>query len=234
MDTNHTDNKPISLEFIESILAKLAEKRPLFWSEADFQFAFAWAIKEELGNSVKIELERRFVFPERESDKYYVDIWVEYDGKVYPIELKYKTRKCDSCGVNTISQSANDLGRYFYLWDIHRLDELKKAVPNFAEGYAIMLTNDSNYYDKPASSRSQTAVDHCFRIHERPSEDALFPITSEIKWDVSRIADKKNGEDWTKKYPGFTLNNPFTVNWKSYKKLDDCDIELKYLINAVN
>lgn len=223
----------MSIKLIEKALKELANKRPIFWSEADFQFSFAWHLKEILGDSVKIELERRFKFPGEDSDKYYVDIWVEYDGKVYPIELKYKTKKCNSSGITTINQSANDLGRYFYLWDIHRLEQLKKAVPNFAEGYAIMLTNDCNYYNEPVGKRPKVAVDHKFRIHKRPADDVSFPISSVIQWDISHLPDSKIGESWTLKYPGFTLEEPFSVDWESYRKLDDCNIELKYLINVV-
>ena len=75
---------------IESLLLSLATERRLFWSEADFQFAFAWKIQQKYPNA-KIRLERRQ--ENTNSNKpAYVDIWVELNNKIYPIELKYKTR----------------------------------------------------------------------------------------------------------------------------------------------
>ncbi len=73
---------------IEKVLNDLASKRPVFWSEADFQFAFAWELQNELPQA-SIRLERRF--DADDNTPMYIDIWVEYEGKVYPIELKYKT-----------------------------------------------------------------------------------------------------------------------------------------------
>lgn len=51
-------------EFIESVLLALAKERKVFWSEADFQFAFAWKLKEMFEDSnpqstINVRLERR-------------------------------------------------------------------------------------------------------------------------------------------------------------------------------
>lgn len=35
-------------QFIETVLLALTKERKVFWSEADFQFAFAWKLKEML------------------------------------------------------------------------------------------------------------------------------------------------------------------------------------------
>ena len=75
---------------IESLLLSLATERRLFWSEADFQFAFAWKIQQNYP-SAKIRLERCQEITNSNKPAY-VDIWVELDNKIYPIELKYKTR----------------------------------------------------------------------------------------------------------------------------------------------
>ena len=76
---------------IESLLLSLATERRLFWSEADFQFAFAWKIQQNYP-SAKIRLERCQEITNSNKPAY-VDIWVELDNKIYPIELKYKTRE---------------------------------------------------------------------------------------------------------------------------------------------
>lgn len=51
-------------QFIESVLLALAKERKVFWSEADFQFAFAWKLKEMFEDSnpqstINVRLERR-------------------------------------------------------------------------------------------------------------------------------------------------------------------------------
>ena len=110
---------------IESLLLSLATERRLFWSEADFQFAFAWKIQQNYP-SAKIRLERRQEITNSKKPAY-VDIWVELDNKIYPIELKYKTRTYQAADLNgevirTKTHSARDVGRHSYLKDIERIE----------------------------------------------------------------------------------------------------------------
>ena len=70
------------------VLKSLCRKRSVFHSEADFQFALAWEI-QLLIPTAEIRLEYP---PEGEPNKY-IDILVRNEGSVFPIELKYKTRK---------------------------------------------------------------------------------------------------------------------------------------------
>ena len=39
---------------INEVLENLAKRRPLFWSEADFQFEFAWELHKKLGDDANI------------------------------------------------------------------------------------------------------------------------------------------------------------------------------------
>ena len=110
---------------IESLLLSLATERRLFWSEADFQFAFAWKIQQNYP-SAKIRLERRQEITNSKKPAY-VDIWVELDNKIYPIELKYKTRTYQAAdlngeGIRTKTHSARGVGRHSYLKDIERIE----------------------------------------------------------------------------------------------------------------
>lgn len=70
---------------IHSLLAGLARKRPVFHSEADFQFALAWEIRKRRGFDVRLE------FPPFPNERMRLDIWVPELGTA--IELKYLTRK---------------------------------------------------------------------------------------------------------------------------------------------
>lgn len=151
-------------QFIETVLLTLANERKVFWSEADFQFAFAWKLKEMLKDSgpqsainVRLErrvdaLEKRTDAPEQGNEKensgdIHIDIWVEINEKVYPIELKYKTIQCsitDGSEEYKLKQhDASDIGCYLYLKDVERIEHISKSLgDNFGKGYAIMLTND--------------------------------------------------------------------------------------------
>ena len=75
---------------ISGALAALAKQRPVFHSEADFQHAIAWEIHERLPRaSVRLE---RPVEVSHLNKLLHVDIWIEQDGDVIALELKYKTR----------------------------------------------------------------------------------------------------------------------------------------------
>lgn len=232
--------KSISTELLEEVLRELSRKRDLFWSEADFQFSFAWLLKEHLGEEAEILLERRYEatldciidgVKKTKEEKFYIDIVVKYDGKFYPIELKYKTKAVKSGEIVTVTQSANDLGRYFYLWDIFRLEKLRDQQDDFGEGYAIMLTNDPNYYCEPKYEASKESVDHNFRLHPRTTDIDIFPIPGKVHWDLSHLKNDTKKDSWTKNHPDFELASECNLKWMPYNK--DNELGLKYLINTV-
>ena len=70
---------------IHGLMRGLAETRPVFHSEADFQFALAWRIREETGQDVRLE------FPPFPGEGMYLDLWVPDIGTA--VELKYVTRE---------------------------------------------------------------------------------------------------------------------------------------------
>lgn len=159
-------------QFIETVLLALAKERKAFWSEADFQFAFAWKLKEIFEGSnpqstINVRLERRADALEKRDDgkksgDAYIDIWVEIDKMVYPIELKYKTIQCtitDGSEEYKLKQhGACDIGCYLYLKDVERIEHISKSLgDNFGKGFAIMLTNDYLYWDKPKTTTDTTA-----------------------------------------------------------------------------
>lgn len=167
-------------QFIETVLLALAKERKVFWSEADFQFAFAWKLKEMLKYSnpqsaINLRLERRADALEKRDDEKksgdaYIDIWVEINEKVYPIELKYKTIKCtitDGAEEYKLKQhGACDIGCYLYLKDAERIEHISKSLgDNFGKGFAIMLTNDHLYWNKPNTS-TDTTIFRDFRIYD--------------------------------------------------------------------
>lgn len=166
-------------QFIERVLLAQAKERKVFWSEADFQFAFAWKLKEMFKgrnpqSTINVRLERRADALEQRTDApdqgnekensgdIYIDIWVEINEKVYPIELKYKTIQCtlkdDSEEYKLKQHGACDIGCYLYLKDVERIEHISKSLgDNFGKGFAIMLTNDHLYWDKPKTTPDTTA-----------------------------------------------------------------------------
>lgn len=220
-------------QFIETVLLALANERKTFWSEADFQFAFAWKLKEMLKYSdpksaINVRLERRADALEQRSDAseqgnekensgdIYIDIWVEINEKVYPIELKYKTIQCtlkDGSEEYKLKQhGACDIGCYLYLKDVERIEHISKSLgDNFGKGYAIMLTNDHLYWDKPQTTPDTTAF-RDFRIHK----GRKIVAGQKLNWRPS--SNKR--PVWQKKLGPLTLTHNYTINWKDYSKFN--------------
>lgn len=214
------------------IMEKLAAERPVFHSEADFQFALAWKIQDTYP-AAKIRLEKSVPGLEDSKSKYsknrYIDIMVIIDGKEIPIELKYKTRKkCkDPVKVkneeyNLKNQGAQDNGRYDFFRDISKIEKyLNFKNTNCDYGYAIILTNDHLYYEPGRDSNSSQ-----FRIDK----------------EIERI---KSGEhDWKSKSESFKtynsnrfnvikLKHSYDVEWKDYPASEEIGKEFKFLIVTI-
>ena len=149
------------MELIMAVEA-LRQKRPVFHSEADFQFALAWEIKTLCPNA-----EIRLEVPFGKEAKSYIDILVSHQGNVYPIELKYKTRKLsydlDGESYNLKNHGAGDFGSYDFIKDICRIEELSELLHDFKYGYALWLTNDPYYWNPPRKNNTGAAA---FRVFE--------------------------------------------------------------------
>ena len=144
---------------LPATLADLAASRPLFHSEADFQHALAWLLRER-GDAEDIRLEK----PERGGDRpMYVDILARRGAAWVGIELKYWTRTFvhveQGEEFSLRSQCASDLSRYAFWSDVARLEQLCRDG-RIVEGWAVALTNDSLFW-RP--SRAATNDDQ-FRI----------------------------------------------------------------------
>lgn len=146
---------------INKILSNLADRRPIFHSEADFQHALAWQI-HLLKPDAKIRLEKPLSVKD---NRIYVDIYLELGDQIHIIELKYKTRDCQVTvkgeEFNLFYQGATDLGRYDYLKDIQRLEKITRN--DGMQGHAVFLTNDYLYW-RPREDDS--TIDTEFRIGE--------------------------------------------------------------------
>lgn len=199
---------------IEKIIMKLAERRKLFHSEDDFKFALALTIKE-LYKNAEIRLEYPF-------DNIHIDILVNLNDNRIPIELKYKTKeyhlKVNEENYNLKEQYAENIGKYLYLKDIQRIENLIGKCSKISEGYTIFVTNNKSYQN---SSRSNSKC-----INFSLKNGRIIKKKSKLVWNKSKV--KKYLEN------PIELKNEYQINWKQYSKIDDSNAgTFIYLVNRI-
>jgi hypothetical protein len=191
---------------VSDVLTTLAKQRPLFHSEADFQHTMAWEIHERLPRaSVRLE---RPVEVSHLNKPLHVDIWIEQDGDVVPLELKYKTRALQVRAGNEQyalrSQSAQDHGRYDFIKDIERIENIVADRAPHATGYAILLTNDPSYWTR---SLNDNTVDVKFRLHEGSN------LHGSLEWGLGASEGTKRGRE-----QNLQLRGSYALRWEDYSR----------------
>jgi hypothetical protein len=216
-DATSRNGRQKSLLDLDQILQTLAEKRPLFHSEADFQHALAWEIHKVIPTaSIRLELPVRV-----DTSTVHLDLLVECDHSRYPIELKYKaaamTADIGGEKFSLSNQSAQDTGRYDFLKDVTRLERYVTSVEN-SIGYAIFLSNDCLYWNEPR----QTITSVEFSIHDTRK---VHPYV-EMRW-----APHAGPGSLKKREEAIACKFNYSCFWKNYYKVDDS--QFKYLLLTV-
>lgn len=188
---------------IPAVLAALAKARPLFHSEADFQHALAWEIHRRLPTaSIRLELPSL-----TQGKSIHLDILATQDGTSLAFELKYKTRGLSARVRDEqfvlSNHSAQDQGRYDFVKDIQRLEQVTESRRNTV-GYAIFLTNDSAYWTR---QRDRQPVDAAFRLDQGRS------LHGELGWGAGASEGTKRGRE-----EPLRLRGSYPVNWQDYSK----------------
>ena len=131
------------------------------------------------------------------------------------MELKYKTREFDLLREGESfalrNHGAEDFGRYDFLKDIQRLEQLRK-LPNARAGFAVLLTNNPSYWEPPVPAEedpSRHANDAAFRLHEGRT------ISGKVDWS------KRAGLGTTKHRPPICLNGSYDLHWRNYADMGD-------------
>jgi hypothetical protein len=203
---------------IHFIIEELRQKRPLFHSEADFQFAFAWEI-QRLYPYAHIRLEYP---PVHEPNKYIV-ILVRIKDHSYPIELKYKTKKLsvmsDGEPYHLKNHGAQDLGAYDFVKDICRVELFSDKLEGFKNGYIIWLTNDPYYWNAPINPSAGYAP---FSVHNGAIK------TGAMAWGSNLSAGTIRGRE-----KGLLLQNEYKIEWNNYSDLAVCQGVFKYALIGV-
>lgn len=188
-----------------AVMKRLASQRPVFHSEADFQFAFAQTVVA-LDPSIRVRLE----VPKRAADRRtYVDLSCSVDAHTTLVEFKYVTRGWtghDGITDETFTLRAHaalDLARLHFIHDITRLEGWVQTEPH-TDGVAVMLTNDDGLWKTPPAP--PTTRDREYRIHEG------LTITGDLTWGTPDKPYPRNNR---------SVRGAYLTRWIDYSHLDD-------------
>jgi len=202
---------------LPATMRTLAQERPIFHSERDFQFWLGWILRERCGLRPMIEAPLRIFVPGAQER---VDIVADTaQGKV-AIELKYLTRELKTniggeC-YRLSNQSAQDMRRYDILRDMERLEKLTRH--GVAAGYMLALSNEPLYW---RISRVRRATnDREFRLHHGRN------ISGKMQWGPHTSA----GTKLQREAPIFLCGH-YTMHWHPYSMIRGTRAgEFRYLL----
>ena len=204
---------------IDAVLKKLKDKRRVFHSEADFQFALAWELQQQYPDaSLRLE------YPPPSDQKKHIDILVRLGDNAYPIELKYKKAKFNAMvngeQYSLTDHSAQDLGKYDFVKDICRVEAFRKHISGYREGYAIFLTNDSAYWDIPKNDNIGYAA---FSVHNGAVKEGS------MSWGPSMNKSSIEGRE-----NPLALSGSYSIDWHEYSRVDAKNGVFKYTVVRVD
>lgn len=185
------------------VLSSLARHRPVFHSEADFQFAYAWEAKK-LHPALEVRLETH---PE---PNVRLDLALtEPSGHGMAVELKYMTRTWAGSvhgePYALKNHGASDLRAYDVVKDVARLERFIGARSGWT-GLAIALTNEASYWRMPAHGRATNA--DAFRIYEGTV------LAGERAWGPHTGGTSRGRET------PLNLRHSYALRWADYSRLD--------------
>jgi len=186
---------------LRETMAALAEARPLFHSEADFQHAFAWQIHAAHPDAL-VRLETRTRPGER------LDVLLVIEGRRIAVELKYLLRKLTTTIEGELfalpDQGAQDLGRHAVVKDIRRLERMR--LEGLADdAYAVALTNDPSYW-RPG--KREGTIDSAFRLHEGRR------LVGVLAWAAHAGAGTISGKE-----KPIELGGDYVITWDDYSQI---------------
>jgi hypothetical protein len=180
----------MNLLFIEEVLKELGKRRPVFHSEADLQFEFAWEMRLRSVEGIRLE------YPMKRIGE--LDIFIQGSSEI--IEFKYKTKKASLIIKDEHfalkQQSANPLGRYDFLKDVSRIEQ------SDSHGFCLFLTNDSSYWRKDVMGNGK---DFCL--------SSGHSISGDLAWQ-----EKKVGSLGKNRLNNINLKGTYICNWKEYSE----------------
>ena len=212
-------------EWMTDVIRELSKRRPVFYSEADFQFELAWELKvklDQVPGNFQIRLEYPVIIAGRRS---YVDIVVINGDELIPVELKYKTRKSqyeikNEPRFDLKQQSAQDISRYLFWKDVYRVESLASTLidgrKRWGKGFAIFLTNDASFWLR----------DGVGTIFEMYSMAPGYKVSGELNWNYND-SDRLPENHWINKYKKFKRTGNYEVQWIPYEPKDGTEPSIK-------
>jgi len=200
---------------IHAAMEALRQKRPIFHAEKDFQFALAVELQRAYPDA-KIRLERPFPM-ER---KVHIDILIQWNGLWFPIELKYEKKKLKVTvdgELYDLPGGAHDIDMHDCVKDICRLERLVQTRDSFGAGYALWLSNDTDYWD---ASYQPTY----YKAFHAPHGATL---TGELAYERLPKANLK-GYDVP-----LRLHGRYLITWNEYSRLEGRNGTFKYALIEV-
>lgn len=231
------NKKPLNKFDLIYFMKKLAENRPIFHNEKDFQFEFAWLAKEEYDCDVRLEYSYLTKKVNNSSDnienkRCYIDIVLQNtDNECILFELKYKTlpsfdgkpfKDGNKEEFYLENQSGQTYGRYDVLSDLNRLETIEKENrigKTILKYFSVLLTNDVEYMEKPKNCNT------------RYGDFALAPQHRKVinKGETLKVKPSKNNQEKDLKKT-LTFENEYSLVWKDYYSCGDKQSQsFKYL-----
>lgn len=196
------------------LMERLAQVRPVFHSEADFQHALAWQIQIEHPTGV-VRLETRPTRGVR------LDVLVRLGDERIAIELKYLVARFEGSVADERfdlpNQGAHDISRYDVLKDVVRVERFV-AAGVADSGWTIALSNDSNYW-RPGTKVDP--VDGMFRIHEGRQ------LGGSLEWSARAGAGTTSGRD-----QALVFERIYSCGWRDFSSVTASNgrtVPLRYL-----
>ena len=208
---------------LAKIIKGFGNQGKIFQSEAQFQFELAWELQKQGWEKAILEdMTMKVVRNNKVVKKFYTDIVIEKDGYRVAIELKYKTAEYNGNGIELFDHGAVDLGRYDYLWDVHRIELFSGmstvndvVVPHKCnKGFAVLLTNENKYWEQNyiMCPDPPKTIDNQFRIGK--GNAVLFGDT--LDWEEKNGNRPKTVAGTFRDRP-ISLNDAYGYKWEDYR-----------------
>ena len=202
---------------LDRLMHGLSQARPIFHSARDFQHVLASHIHKVLPDC-QVQLNFPIPIPGK---NLHLDIWLETER--LGIKLIYTTRGLDLDWGNERYLLRDHGGqpprRYEFLNVVQRIEEAITHGPA-KMGYAIMLTNQPQYWNPPSK---QDVIDAAFRLHHGRK------VAGELTWA------EHAGEETTRgKVNSINLLGSYSLHWRDYSRLGEgTNQQFRYLAVAV-
>jgi hypothetical protein len=197
---------------IEQLMQRLSARRPIFYSEADFQHELAIELR-----AVDPTFQLRLEYPFGSGPRTSLDVLIFKGEARFGLELKYL---CRSANVTVGSerfelrhQSAHDVRRYDVCKDLSRMEDFCGRFN--ATGAVLVLTNDPAYW---SARRRTDTFDAAFDLADQRT------LNGDLIWAERTGAGTMRGRE-----KQLVIAGQYALQWRDYADLEGPGGRLRYL-----